>query len=90
MNQHKPLKVVQKKNNFKMKKIQFYLKKLPEWVIFTYLFISLSVGPLIVFNSKWQQLGSLREAAVACGPFFFALGAIGAIVGFLYYVDELE
>ena len=73
-----------------MKTIQKYLKKLPEWVVFMYLFLSLSVGPLIVFNSKWQQLGSLREAAVVCGPFFFALGAIGAVVGFLYYHEDLE
>jgi hypothetical protein len=73
-----------------MKFLQSQLKKLPEWVVFLYLFLSLSVGPLVVFNTKWKQLGSLREAAVACGPFFFALGAIGAIVGFLYYTDELE
>ena len=55
-----------------------------------YLFLSLSVGPLLVFNSKWKQLGSLREAAVVCGPFFFALGALGGIVAFLYYFDYLE
>lgn len=73
-----------------MKILQFYLKKLPEWVIFLYLWVSLSIFPLIVFNTKWQQLGSLRAAAVACGPFFFALGAIGAIVAFLYYFDNLE
>ena len=47
-----------------MKKIQQYLKKLPEWIVFMYLFLSLSVGPLLVFDSKWKQLGSLREAAV--------------------------
>ena len=73
-----------------MKILQFYLKKLPEWVIFLYLWVSLSIFPLIVFNTKWQQLGSLRAAAVVCGPFFFALGAIGAIVAFLYYFDNLE
>ncbi len=73
-----------------MKILQLYLKKLPEWVIFLYLWVSLSIFPLIVFNTKWQQLGSLRAAAVACGPFFFALGAIGAIVAFLYYFDNLE
>lgn len=73
-----------------MKILQFYLKKLPEWVIFLYLWASLSIFPLIVFNTKWQQLGSLRAAAVVCGPFFFALGAIGAIVAFLYYFDNLE
>jgi len=73
-----------------MKKIQQYLKRLPEWIVFGYLFLSLSVGPLIIFNNKWKQLGSLRDAAVACGPFFFALGAIGAIVAFLYYHEDLE
>ena len=73
-----------------MKILQLYLKKLPEWVIFLYLWVSLSIFPLIVFNTKWQQLGSLRAAAVVCGPFFFALGAIGAIVAFLYYFDNLE
>ena len=73
-----------------MKILQLYLKKLPEWVIFLYSWVSLSIFPLIVFNTKWQQLGSLRAAAVVCGPFFFALGAIGAIVAFLYYFDNLE
>jgi len=73
-----------------MKILQFYLKKLPEWVIFLYLWVSLSIFPLIVFNTKWQQLGSLRAAAVACGPFFIALGAIGAIIAFLYYFENLE
>jgi len=73
-----------------MKTIQKYLKTLPEWIVFMYLFLSLSVGPLLVFNSKWKQLGSLREAAVVCGPFFFALGALGGIVAFLYYFDYLE
>jgi hypothetical protein len=73
-----------------MKKIQQYLKRLPEWIVFGYLFLSLSVGPLIVFNNKWQQLGSLRAAAIACGPFFFALGALGAVIAFLYYHEDLE
>lgn len=73
-----------------MKFLQNQLKKLPEWIIFLYLFLSLSVIPLVIFNTKWQQLGSLRAAAVTCGPFFFALGAIGAVVGFLYYTDELK
>ena len=73
-----------------MKLIQKYLKKLPEWAVFTYLFLSMSVGPLAVFNMKWQQLGSLRAAAVACGPFFFALGAVGALVAFLYYFEDIE
>ena len=62
-----------------MKFLQSQLKKLPEWIIFLYLFLSLSVVPLIIFNTKWKELGSLREAAIVCGPFFFALGAIGAI-----------
>ena len=73
-----------------MKRIQKYLKKLPEWTVFAYLFLSLSVGPLLVLNSKWQQLGSLRAAAMACGPFFFALGAVGALIAFLYYFEDLE
>ena len=73
-----------------MKNIQKYLKRLPEWAVFIYLFMSLSVGPLVVFNTKWQQLGSLRAAAMACGPFFFALGAVGALVAFLYYHEDLE
>jgi len=55
-----------------------------------YLFLSLSVGPLLVFDTKWKQLGSLREAAVVCGPFFFALGALGGIIAFLYYHEDLE
>jgi len=73
-----------------MKSIQKYLKTLPEWAIFLYLFLSLSVGPLVIFNTKWQQLGSLKAAAVACGPLFFVLGAIGAVVAFLYYFEDLE
>jgi len=73
-----------------MKTIQKYLKKLPEWIVFMYLFLSLSVGPLLVFDSKWKQLGSLREASVVCGPFFFALGALGGIIAFLYYHEDEE
>jgi len=73
-----------------MKSIQKFLKTLPEWAIFIYLFLSLSVGPLVIFNLKWHQLGTLKLAAAACGPFFFVLGAMGAIVAFLFYYEDLD
>ena len=73
-----------------MKKLQSILKNLPEWVVLLYIFLSLSVIPLIIFNSKWQQLGSLREAAVSCGPLFIGLSMLCAVIAWLYYEDELD
>ncbi len=46
--------------------------------------------PLIIFNRKWQQVGDLVEATKICAPFIFALAAIGGIVVFLYYNEDLE
>ncbi len=45
---------------------------------------------VIIFNRKWQQVGDLVEATKICAPFIFALAAIGGIVVFLYYNEDLE
>ena len=77
-------------HNKNMKKLQSIIKNLPEWVVLLYVFLSLSVIPLIIFNTKWQQLGNLKAAAISCGPLFIALGIIGALITWLYYEDELD
>jgi len=71
-----------------MKSFQMLIKQLPEWVIILYLFLSLSVVPLLVFNFKWKQTGVIKEAFISCSPLFLALGALGAIIAFLYYFEE--
>ncbi len=63
---------------------------MPEWLFFGVMFLSLSIIPLIIFNRKWQQVGDLVEATKICAPFIFALAAIGGIVVFLYYNEDLE
>jgi len=73
-----------------MKKLKEKIQQLPEWVILLYLFLSLSVIPLLIFNFKWKQTGVLKDAFVSCGPLFLSLGAIGAIVSFLYYFEDLD
>ncbi|MEI8065545.1 MAG: hypothetical protein WCH02_04030 [Pseudomonadota bacterium] len=70
--------------------LQKLIKCMPEWLFFGVMFLSLSVIPLIIFNRKWQQVGDLVEATKICAPFIFALAAIGAIVAFLYYNEDLE
>ena len=70
--------------------LQKLIKRIPEWLFFGVMFLSLSVIPLIIFNRKWQQVGDLVEATKICAPFIFALAAIGGIVVFLYYNEDLE
>jgi len=36
--------------------LQKLIKRMPEWLFFGVMFLSLSVIPLIIFNRKWQQV----------------------------------
>ena len=73
-----------------MKRLQKFIKQLPEWVVLVSVWAALSVIPLMLFNNRWQQLGSMKAAVQASGPLFLALGAVAAVVAFLYYEDDLE